>query len=448
MTVDWAAQSGDDDTATAGTDYTAGSGTLTFAAGETSKTFDVAVTGDTVDEADETFTVTLSDPSNASLSDATGTGTITDDDGTPSLGVDDVTVDEGDTGTVNATFTVTLDAVSGQAVTVDWETSDGTATAGEDYTAGNGTLTFSPGETSKTFDVAVTGDTIDEPDETFTVTLSDPSNATLSGRPDRDRDDHRRRRDAGLGVNDVTVREGNTGTMTARFTVTLSTPSGNTVTVGWAAQSGADDTATAGTDYTSGSGTLTFAPGDTSKTFDVAVTGDTTVEPDETFTVTLSDPSNATLSDATGTGTITDDDGARSLGVNDVTVTEGDAGTVNATFTVTLSAVSGQAVTVDWETSDGTATAGADYTAGNGTLTFAAGDTSKTFDVAVTGDTLDEAGRDVHRDPERREQREPLGRDGDRNDHRRRRHAGPGRGGRGGTGLALRRAYDPRAWTT
>ena len=105
-------------------------------------------------------------------------------------------MDEGDTGTVNATFTVTLDAVSGQAVTVDWETSDGTATAGEDYTAGNGTLTFAPGETSKTFDVAVTGDTVDEADETFTVTLSGPSNATLSGR-DGDRDDHRRRRDAG-----------------------------------------------------------------------------------------------------------------------------------------------------------------------------------------------------------------------------------------------------------
>ena len=396
VTVDWAAQSGAGDTATVGTDYTAGSGTLTFSAGETEKSIDVAVNGDTLDEDDETFTVTLSDPGDATLSDATGTGTIKDDDDPPSLGVDNVTVAEGNSGTVNATFTVTLSAASGQAVTVDWSANSGTgdtATEGTDYATGSGTLTFSAGETEKTIDVAVNGDTVDEVDETFTVTLSGPGNATLSdaaktGTGTIDDDDG-----PGLGVDDVTVLEGDAGTVNATFTATLSAASAQVVTVDWAAQSGKSDTATAGADYTAGSGTLTFSAGDTSKTFDVAVTGDTTVESDETFTVTLSNPSDATLSDATGTGTIVDDDGARTLGVDDVEVDEGDSGTVNATFTVSLSGPSGRTVTVAWAANSGTgdtATEGTDYTTGSGTLTFSAGETEKSIDVAVNGDTLDE----------------------------------------------------------
>ena len=112
-----------------------------------------------------------------------------------------------------------------------------------------------------------------------------------------------------------------------------------------------------GSDYTAISATtLTFAAGQTSKTFTVGVLADSTDEANETVTLTLSSASNASISDATGTLTITDDDAAPSLSINDVTASDESA--ANHTFTVSLSAASGKSVTVDYATSDGTATAG------------------------------------------------------------------------------------------
>ena len=135
---------------------------------------------DDVDEPDSTITVQLlADPRYRVDYPSSSRVTITDDDDPPDLEVDDVTVTEGASGTVNATFTVSLSTASGWTVTVDWATSDGTATAGTDYTAGSGTLTFVAGETGKTFDVAVSGDTVDEDDETFTVTLSNADHASI-----------------------------------------------------------------------------------------------------------------------------------------------------------------------------------------------------------------------------------------------------------------------------
>ncbi|MDE0230552.1 MAG: fibronectin type III domain-containing protein [Spirochaetaceae bacterium] len=135
---------------------------------------------DGVDEPLSTITVRiLPDPRYRVGHPSTSTTYIVDDDDPPSVEVDDVAVTEGDSGTVNATFTGSLSTASGRTVTVDWATSDGTATAGTDYTAGSGTLTFAAGDTSKTFDVAVTGDTADEDNETFTVTLSNASNASV-----------------------------------------------------------------------------------------------------------------------------------------------------------------------------------------------------------------------------------------------------------------------------
>src|SRR5262249_41687553 len=157
----------------------------------------------------------------------------------------------------------------------------------------------------------------------------------------------------------------------------LSKPGNMPVTVDWAT---ADGSATAGSDYTAASGTLTFAPGETSKTFTVAVIGDTTDEPNETFLVNLSNAANATISDGQGVGTITADDPAPTLTINDVTVTES-AG--SAVFTVSLSAASGWTVTVSYATQNSTAIAGSDYTATSGTLTFAPGQTSKTVSVPI-----------------------------------------------------------------
>ena len=174
VTVDYATSNG---TATAGADYTAASGTLTFSPGQTTKFIDVSITNDDLNESDETFTVTISNAVNATIADATATGTILNDDAVPSLVVNDVIVNE-DAGT--ATFTVTQSAVLGQTVTVDYATSNGTATAGADYTAASGTLTFNAGDTTKTFNVTITNDTSDEVDETYTVSISNPINATIA----------------------------------------------------------------------------------------------------------------------------------------------------------------------------------------------------------------------------------------------------------------------------
>ena len=306
----------------------------------------------------------------------------------PSLSVGNRTVTEGSSGTVNATFTVTLSEPSFTAVTVGWATANGTAVQPADYTAGSGTLTFNPRETSKTVTVAVKGDTLDEANETFSVVLSGSSaNATIAdgtGTGTITDDDAA----PSLSVNDVTVTEGNAGTVNATFTVALSAVSGQTVTVAYGT---ADGTARQPADYTAASGTLTFTAGQTSKTVVVAVKGDVLDEANENFSLGLSSPVNATVADANGIGTITDDDAAPSLSVGNATVTEGNAGTVNATFTVTLSAVSGQTVTVAYATANGTAVQPADYAAASGTLTFTAGQTSKTVTVAVKGDVLDEA---------------------------------------------------------
>ena len=381
VTVEYATSNG---TATAGSDYTSASGTLTFAVGDTSKTVEVSVTDDSVDEADETFTVTLSSASNASISDATATGTITDNDPEPSLSIGDVSVAE-NVSSGKAEFTVTLGAASGRQVTVEYATSNGTATAGSDYTSASGTLTFAVGDTSETVEVSVTDDSVDEADETFTVTLSSASNASISDATatgtitDNDPE-------PSLSIGDVSVAE-NVSSGKAEFTVTLGAASGRQVTVEYATSNG---TATAGSDYTSASGTLTFAVGDTSETVEVSVTDDSVDEADETFTVTLSSASNASISDATATGTITDNDPEPSLSIGDVSVAENVTGG-KAEFTVTLGAASGRQVTVEYDTSNGTATAGSDYTSASGTLTFAVGDTSETVEVSVTDDSVDEA---------------------------------------------------------
>jgi hypothetical protein len=159
------------------------------------------------------------------------------------------------------------------------------------------------GESTKQVPVVVNGDTTVEPDETFYVNLSSPSGATIAdnqGIGTISHDDL-----PTISINDVLVAEGNSGTANANFTVSLSAPAPGAVTVAWATANG---TATAGSDYAAGSGTVTFALGESSKTVPVVVNGDTTVEPDETFVVNLTSPSGATIADNQGVGTISNDD--------------------------------------------------------------------------------------------------------------------------------------------
>src|SRR5204862_376659 len=237
-----------------------------------------------------------------------------------------------------------------------------------DYTAFNGTVTFSPGQTTRTISIPVNGDTLFEPDETFFVNLSNPTNAAIqdaqgTGTILNDDTSPSPPATPSVVINDVQLTEGNAGSTNATFTVSLSEASSNTVLVDFFTAAG---TATAGTDYTPVNGTLTFTPGQTAKTITVPVNGDTLFEPDETFFVNLSNPSNATIADAQGTGTILNDDAAPpspptpSLSINAVQLTEGNVGSANATFAVSLSAASSNTVLVDFFTAAGTATAGAD----------------------------------------------------------------------------------------
>ena len=390
VTVDYATADG---TGTAPGDYGAVNNTLTFAAGETAKQVTVLVNGDLLDEIDETFSVNLTNPINATLSDAQGLGTITDDDPLPAVAIDDVTVTEQDTGTVTASFNVTLVPASGRMVSVHYATADGTATAPADYSATGGDLVFAAGEATKQVTVLVHSDTLDEIDESFTVGLSNAADATIadglgSGTIGDDDDP------PSLSIGDVTVTEGGSGTTAANFEVSLSAASGRTVSVNYAS---ADGTATAPSDYAPAGGTLNFAVGQTTKQVMVNVNGDLTDELNETFTVTLSGAVNATLLDALGLATITDDDGPPSLSINDVTVTETSGTSANAVFDVTLSSASEQPVSVGFATADGTAIAGADYTSASGTVNFSAGQTDADDHRPGDGRRARRVRRELHR---------------------------------------------------
>ncbi len=370
-----------DGTATA-SDYTAVSGSVDFAAGETEKTIQLDITPDNVDENDETFSVELSDPSNATLDDGSATVTIQDINDAPTLSVADVTVDEG---VGMATVTVTLSGGTELVPTVAYATSDGDALDGSDYAATSGTLTFD-GSNSETFMVAITDDTDDENTELFNVTLSNPTDATIADGSAEIRINDNDEGTYEISISDVTVDE---AAGTATVNVTLSTPANNGVTVDYATS---DGTAAAGSDYTAiAPTTLTFANGEDTMPITVTISDDELDEAAETVLVTLSNAGgadNPTIADDQGIITITDDDDAPSVSVADVTVGEADG---TASVEVTLSAASGKTVSVDYATSDGTAAAGSDYTAIATTkLTFAAGEMSKSFNITIKPDTLDE----------------------------------------------------------
>ena len=385
VTVDWAASAESGDTAGSG-DFTAANGGLTFTAGQTEKMVTVSTTEDTTDEENETFTLRLSNASNATLPDpATATATIDDDDGAPVLNVGNASATEGRA----VSFEVTLTVASTQPVTVDAATAvegGDTAVSGTDFTAVRTALTFTVGQTEKTVTVSTTGDTLDEENETFTLRLSNATNATLATNPTArgtiDDDDP----EPSLSVDPASAAEGQAVT----FTVRLTAASGKQVMVDWAASVESGDTAGSGDFTTVSAARLTFTAGQTEKTVTVSTSEDTTDEENETFTLRLSNASNATLAtDPTATGTIDDDDGAPVLSVGDASATEGQA----VTFRVRLTAASGRQVTVDWAASaeSGDTAGSGDFTAVSATtLTFRAGQTEKTVTVSTTEDTLDE----------------------------------------------------------
>ena len=221
----------------------------------------------------------------------------------PSIAVRDVLVVEGNSGTTQATFVVALSASSSQTVSCSFATSNGSATAGSDYAATSGGVTFAPGEIEKPVVVLVNGDTVDEAQETIFLDISNVQNATVSSN-----------RGTGfivdddgptISINNVTITEGNAGTKAATFTLTLSGPSVEAIAVRAITTPG---TATAASDYNAINLVVTFQPGIVTRTVDVAIIGDTSLELNETFFVNLSEPFGTTIADGEGVCTILDDD--------------------------------------------------------------------------------------------------------------------------------------------
>ncbi len=224
---------------------------------------------------------------------------------TPTMTIGDVTVTEGNTGTRAASFTVTLSTAYSQPVSVAYATANGTAAAGSDYQSASGTLTFAPGEMSKTITILVNGDRLAEPNETFFINLSSPTNATIADGQAVGTivDDEPR-----ISIGDVSKAEGRKGQTTFfTFTVTLSAAYDQAVTMSFRTANG---TATTGNgDYVAKTGTLTFAPGETTKTITVEVKGDSKREANEYFYLDLfGNSGNSLFTKNRGLGTILNDD--------------------------------------------------------------------------------------------------------------------------------------------
>lgn len=305
---------------------------------------------------------------------------------TPTLSIDDVTHDEGDGGTTNFVFTVTLSSSSFVTATVNYDTASGTANPGSDYSSKSGFLVLSSFQPQATITVTVFGDTTPESDEVFAVNLYNPVGANLIDS-----------QGVGTILNDDSlpvivlgpdfVTEGSAGTINLTLPISLTVASASTVTVDYQT---ADGTATAATDYLARQGTVSFSPGVKRTSITIPIVGDTIDENDENFYIYLSNPHNATIFDSQDTVTIYDDDAPPSLSIDNISVQESASGTTPANFAVKLSAPSAKNVSVNYQTVDSTATAPADYAARQGTLVFPPGTTQQTIAVPVNADAISE----------------------------------------------------------
>jgi uncharacterized repeat protein (TIGR01451 family) len=271
------------------------------------------------------------------VSDAQGQGNITNDDANPSITINDPSVVEGNTGNnPNMSFVITLSNPTSITLSVPFSLADGTATVGSDYQTNSGSFSVFPGNLTAQVSIGIIGDANVEPNETFFMNLGSLAGATIAkpqGVGTIINDDGLA--SPGISVSDVTVTEGNSGTVNANFNVFLTASSASTITVNYAT---ADNSATiANNDYVTKSGVLTFTPGQTGQSVTVVVNGDTVFEPNETFFVNLSAPSNAVIIKPQGTGTITNDDviGSADL-VLMKTAAATAAGGANVTYTITV----------------------------------------------------------------------------------------------------------------
>jgi len=398
----------EDGSAAAGVDYTAATNeTLTFDPLQTANSIRIALLDDDDEEqASKTFTVRLRQTPGplAGVARREATGTILDDDGATTLSIADGSAFEAaDTVSV----TVTLGGQAGEPVTLDYATEDITATAGSDYVATSGPLSFAPGETRRTIAVSLMDDGIREPDETFAIRLSNVNGATLiaDGRATvtiRDDDSPPE-----MTVHGSESPEGGH----LEFVVSLSEPSAGTVSANYLTDVSFEQEeppalrlADGGSDFDFKEGTLTFPPGEITKTIRVRTLVDAVTEPDEAVVLTLTNPVGATFERRSETavcpwsacdltaccdcGLIQDvaTEGV-ALNVSDAVASEGDG---SLAFEVTMVGTPNGVVTADYETVADSASADTDYSSTSGTLNFDAGSRSRTVRVDIVDDSLPE----------------------------------------------------------
>lgn len=387
-------------TAKAPGDYSATSGTMTFLAGETLKYIEVPIAQDAVVEAAETVTATLSAPTSAVLADAAATGTIVDDEPTITGGA--VTLAEGDVGNTPAHFLLHLSAPAAHPVTVKYALSNGDArvptvqrATTADYVDASGTAVFPVGTVALPVSISLRGDRVGELDELFIVSLSTPVGGRLGPSPAAtvtiDDDEPVVRTEPSYPYQLTEPATGTTEHLPLPVVLEGQPDPTETSTVKYAVTAG---TATAGSDFTALSGTLTFGPGEIVKFIQVPVHGDAIGEVDETVVLTISAPTNARLGATRMNGIIRTDETLVSAW--EAVATEGAPGTsTTMDYLLTLSRAESTPVTVSYATANGTASSLSDYTSAKGTVTFAPGERSKVIHVVVKGDAAVEANETV-----------------------------------------------------
>jgi hypothetical protein len=382
-----------DDTATLGNDYTAITGTLIFPVNAISQTISISITDDVYNELAESFGLALQMPVNVNLGLVqTSTITIEDNDILPLIDFEtsDFIVLEG-VGTVD--INVILNTLSGRDITIYYNMADHTALDGSDYTAASGSILIPTGVITGSISLDILDNATYEPTEAFTLTLTGGDGAMLTADPYKAitilDDDPLILPEITLG--DVAADEGDTDTIFT-FPISLSLASTFPITITYAT---ADNSATAGADYIATNSSVVIPAGANSGNISIVVIGNMTVEPDETFTITLTSAQNGTIVDGTAVGTILNDDliFLPEVTLGDVTATEGDTNNTFS-FPITLSLASALPTTITYATADNTATVGEDYLNAANTIVIPAGVTTANIDVTVIGDVgqeLDES---------------------------------------------------------
>ncbi len=355
-----------DQTAQASLDYRVQTQSpLRFSSGQTTQFIEVQILDDELFEGEETFQVQLTNIQNGELGQSEGQGIIVDNEAPVTVRIQDVEVSESEP---EAVFPVVLSGRDSRPRTFTYMTEDGSAMAGQDYTAMSGTVTFPAGALEQEIRVPILDDQIPEESEIFLLRLSGDGIEDVAGQATILDDEV----ELMVSIYDERALE-DAGELL--LPIRLSRPSSQAVMVEFASS---DETATAGSDYVSSKGIVIFEPGSTEGKIRIQVLEDSEVEPEETFQVTLANVRHAEIDQGTGIGTILDNDGSPGVSVQSVMVS-----LHTALFDVSLSMPSSLPVLVSYASEDGSAHAGEDYEPVAGQVTFAPGEVSKTIKVKL-----------------------------------------------------------------